>query len=140
MKLIETVINMSFQKILIPTDGSDNTLPAIRAGFKIAQLSNGNVTALHVTDKPANDEGVAKILNVVISMGKELGVEVTPLVRSGKPIDVILDLSGEHDVIVMGSLGRTGLGKALIGSVAQSVIAEAKCPVTVVKNNEVDAQ
>jgi hypothetical protein len=52
-------------------------------------------------------------------------------VLEGDPVDVILRAAEEtySDVIVMGTHGRTGLGRLLLGSVAESVIRKAPCPV-----------
>jgi nucleotide-binding universal stress UspA family protein len=44
-----------------------------------------------------------------------------------------VELSSEHDLIVMGTLGRTGFSKLLLGSVAERVVRFAKCPVLVVR-------
>jgi nucleotide-binding universal stress UspA family protein len=55
-------------------------------------------------------------------------------VVGGPPAKVILEESAGHDLIVMGTLGRTGMAKILIGSVAEKVVKLAKCPVMVVRN------
>src|SRR6056297_578306 len=64
----------------------------------------------------------------------EHGVSVTTVVSDGKPVEGILDCADEHDVnqIVIGSHGRTGVGRVLLGSVAEQVVRRAECPTTVV--------
>lgn len=64
----------------------------------------------------------------------EHGSSVTTVVSDGKPAEEILDSADEHDVdqIVMGSHGRTGVGRILLGSVAEQVVRRAECPTTVV--------
>jgi nucleotide-binding universal stress UspA family protein len=64
----------------------------------------------------------------------EHGVSVTTLIRDGKPAGEILDCADEHDVdqIVMGSHGRTGVARVLLGSVAEQVVRRSECPTTVV--------
>jgi nucleotide-binding universal stress UspA family protein len=62
------------------------------------------------------------------------GLAVTTVVRDGKPAGEILDCAAEHGVdrIVMGSHGRTGVARVLLGSVAEQVVRRAECPTTVV--------
>jgi nucleotide-binding universal stress UspA family protein len=61
-------------------------------------------------------------------------VSVATVTRDGKPAGEILDCADEHDVdqIVMGSHGRTGVARVLLGSVAEQVVRRSACPVTVV--------
>ncbi|HNU35172.1 MAG TPA: universal stress protein, partial [Methanomassiliicoccales archaeon] len=63
-----------------------------------------------------------------------LGVKVTTRIEEGSPSRKIVDLSAEHDLVVMGTLGRTGFSKLLLGSVAERVVRFAKCPVLVVRS------
>jgi nucleotide-binding universal stress UspA family protein len=62
------------------------------------------------------------------------GVPVTTVTRDGKPAGEILACADEHDVdqIVMGSHGRTGVARVLLGSVAEQVVRRSECPTTVV--------
>jgi len=64
---------------------------------------------------------------------ERLGVKVTPRIEEGSPSRKIVELSSEHDLVVMGTLGRTGFSKLLLGSVAERVVRFAKCPVLVVR-------
>ncbi|MEM9490904.1 MAG: universal stress protein, partial [Myxococcota bacterium] len=59
-------------------------------------------------------------------------------VRIGAPADMLLNLAGEigAHLIIMGSHGRTGLTRLLMGSVSERVVREAKCPVLVVRERE----
>jgi nucleotide-binding universal stress UspA family protein len=62
------------------------------------------------------------------------GVSVTTIVRDGKPAGEILDCAEEYDVdqLVMGSHGRTGVARVLLGSVAEQVVRRSERPTTVV--------
>jgi nucleotide-binding universal stress UspA family protein len=62
------------------------------------------------------------------------GADVTTVIRDGKPAEEILDCAEEHDVdqIVMGSHGRTGVSRVLLGSIAEQVVRRATVPTTVV--------
>lgn len=147
---------MVFDKILVPTDGSEYTKAAVRRGMDLAKLSSGKITALYVMDQTIftnvpMDTAVMNVyrtlekegknaLQFVEELGREAGVSVEIKLAEGIPIKVILELSKEYDVIVMGTLGRTGMSKLLMGSVAERVVRASRCPVMVVRSPEADKQ
>ncbi len=147
---------MVFDKILVPTDGSEYTKAAVRKAMDLAKLSSGKITALYVMDQTIftnvpMDTAVMNVyhtlekegknaLQFVEELGKETGVSVEIKLAEGIPIKVILELSKEYDVIVMGTLGRTGMSKLLMGSVAERVVRASRCPVMVVRSPEADKQ
>jgi len=138
-----------FKKILIPTDGSEYTKAAVRMGLEIAKASEAEVTALYVVDQTSfinfpTDSTIISVYTLLEKEGEEaleyvkqeaerLGVKVTPRIEEGSPSRKIVELSSEHDLVVMGTLGRTGFSKLLLGSVAERVVRFAKCPVLVVR-------
>ena len=61
------------------------------------------------------------------------GIEAEELIVEGAPVKSIVSVSGDYDIIVMGTLGRTGFAKLMMGSVAERVVRYAKCPVLVVR-------
>jgi nucleotide-binding universal stress UspA family protein len=143
---------MSFKKILVPTDGSEFTKHAVDTAIELAALSGGKVTALYVLDSSiyANSPMDTALVNVydtldkegrcatgyVLEKAKEAGVEAEEKRIDGMPAKTILHEAeaGVYDIIVMGTLGRTGISKFLMGSVAEKVVQNAKCPVLVVKS------
>lgn len=127
---------MSFQNILVPTDGSANTDTAIAKAIELAGIAGGRITALYVKDKSASDGTANAATGRVAEMASRNGTPCTELVVSGVPADVIAKMSSEYDVIVMGTLGRTGLKKVFVGSVAETVVKNADCPVIVVRKTE----
>ena len=68
-----------------------------------------------------------------VTEGKKKGVRITGKVVYGHPADEIIKISKDYDLIVMGSLGRTGVSHLLMGSVAEKVVRFAYCPVLVVR-------
>ena len=136
-----------FKNILIPTDGSEYTRAAISKGLELAKLMEAEVTALYVVDQTSfinfpMDSTVVSVYSLlekegkdaveyVKSEGEKLGVKVVTSIVEGAPARKIVDASSTHDLVVMGTLGRTGFSK--LGSVAERVIRFAKCPVLVVK-------
>jgi nucleotide-binding universal stress UspA family protein len=141
-----------YKRILIPTDGSDRTKPAITSGLEMAKLMNAEVTALSVidvgdfasstqglgiSDRYAYLESVAEAaVEYVKQKGRELGVEVQTKITRGNPAMDIIQASGNYDLIVMGTLGRTGLAHMLVGSVAEKVVRNSVCPVMVVRETK----
>jgi nucleotide-binding universal stress UspA family protein len=139
-----------FKKILIPTDGSEYTKAAVRKGLEIAKAVGAEVTALYVVDQTSfinfpMDYTIVSVYTLLEKEGEEamefvkkeaeaLGVKVTTRIEEGSPSRKIVDLSAEHDLVVMGTLGRTGFSKLLLGSVAERVVRFAKCPVLVVRS------
>ena len=145
---------MSFKKILIPTDGSEYTKVAIQKGLALAEQIGAEVTALYVMDQtpfvnmPMDSTTVTihsilknegkQALDYVKKLGEEKGVKVDARIEDGFPVRNILDHSKNFDLIVMGTLGRSGVSKLLMGSVAEKVVRHADCPVMVVRAHEVD--
>lgn len=138
-----------FKKILIPTDGSEYTKAAISKGLELAKLMNAEVTAMYVVDQTSfinfpMDSTMVSVYSLLEKEGKEaveyvrkegekIGVKVETVVEEGSPARKIVDASKNFDLIVMGTLGRTGFSKLLLGSVAERVVRYADCPVMVVR-------
>lgn len=144
---------MGFQNILVPTDGSEYTKAAVAKAIELAKAVGGHVTALYVIDKTvfSNLPADAAVANVYASLEKEgqkaldyvcseasaAGVEAKTKIREGSPVNEILSESAEgYDAVVMGTLGRTGMSKLLMGSVAEKVVRASVCPVMVVRAKE----
>ncbi|MFT0899275.1 universal stress protein [Candidatus Methanoprimaticola sp. MG2] len=143
---------MTFKNILVPTDGSEYTKSAVKKAMELAKLSGGKVTALYVLDQTIltnmpMDTAVMNVYNTlekegkvavdyVRDLGAEEGVEVELSIKEGTPVKVILEESPNYDIIVMGTLGRTGMSKLLMGSVAERVVRASMCPVMVVRASE----
>lgn len=142
-----------YKKILIATDGSDHSEEAVKHGLTMAKRSGATVTALHVVEvvhpsrsissptsllldeqiEEIKEEG-KKIVQNVVKRGKEMGVEVHPVVAEGHPANEIIEHAKECDLVVVGTLGRSGISHLLLGSVAEKVVRHAPVPVLVVKS------
>lgn len=142
---------MSIQKILIPTDGSEFTKKAIEYGISMAKLTGGNITTVYVMDQSIysnmpmdstvvnlydmlKKEGEAA-LTYVIERCEQEKVEVMGILEEGMPSKTIVNMSADYDLIVMGTLGKKGMTKMLMGSVAEKVIERCQCPVMVINAN-----
>jgi nucleotide-binding universal stress UspA family protein len=139
-----------YERILVPTDGSSGVTVALAEALDIAELSGGTVHALYVVDTrdysrlPETtwvdlESGLAdrgeRALAAVSEQAKARGVSVETTVDRGAPHERILAHAAEHDVdlLVMGTHGRTGVHRFLLGSVTEKVVRSADVPVLTVR-------
>lgn len=147
-----------YHKILLPTDGSKYAEKAAKHAIWIAGHSNAELIALNVVDTsslvglPAEDLTIRvseilkdegqKSLDNISKLIEELekneefktGVKLIKESKEGPPADVILKTVKEEniDLIVMGTSGKHGLDRFLLGSVTEKVVRSAKVPVLAV--------
>jgi nucleotide-binding universal stress UspA family protein len=144
-----------FKHILIPVDGSDNSQRAIDKAIALAQAFKSQVTAIYVIDPYAFTGagtdfayGHSEYLSAATAEGKQalqiakdafqtVGIEINSnLVDGHSTYKVILEEAAEIgvDLIVMGSHGRKGFEKLILGSVTSQVLSHAHLPVLVVRD------
>ena len=140
---------MHADKILFPTDFSPASEDALRWATALARDSGATLSIVHVEEPPmaygggemyiALDEGETKgelrrLLGNVVPTDHNVPFEHRLLV--GDPATAIVeDAEKENaDLIVMGTHGRAGLSRLLMGSVAEAVVRRARCPVLTVKH------
>lgn len=139
---------IGWERLLLATDGSRYSAAAGERAIDFAKSYGGEIQAVSVVDIPP--ETFAEAMNAVEKLtakAKEFvedvkkaaqarGVKATGFVGEGEAYQVITSLAEKEraDVIVMGSHGRTGLRRLLMGSVAERAIGHASCPVLVVKS------
>ncbi|MGA7990713.1 MAG: universal stress protein [Thermoanaerobaculia bacterium] len=142
--------------VLVATDLSDPSLPAVQAGAAWARRDRKPLTVLHVLDLQITTIG----FNLEVPPGgfsalspdamadlrrwagerlaealRQTGAEGEPLVEEGWAPDVILRVAARlpAELIVIGTIGRTGIGRMLLGSVAEGVVRRAPCSVLVTR-------
>lgn len=125
-------------RLLLATDGSRSSDAAAVAAQRIAHCCATPITVLSVEVPSHSAERQAEarsIVQRVVRLLKEAGLAAEPLVEKGETHHVVLDAAKATgaDLIVMGSHGRTSLGRLLLGSNSERVIGRAECPVLVVK-------
>ncbi len=126
------------RRILLATDGSSHSEAAASAAGHLALQTGLPVTVVSVVIGSYNaarrQEAQEAVASNVVRL-KNLGVEAEGRVVEGRPDEAIAKAAEDvgADLIVMGSHGRTGLAKVLLGSVTERVIGQALCPVLVVK-------
>jgi nucleotide-binding universal stress UspA family protein len=138
---------LAIQTILHPTDFSDRSLFAFRLACALARDYQAHLIVLHVAPLQVLGavEGVVLIPpeNQREALEEELhrlqppnpGIHVEHRLVQGEPVPEILEVAGQTkaDLIVMGTHGRTGLSRLLMGSVAEQVVRNAPCPVLIVR-------
>ncbi len=138
----------SYATVLIPTDGSETATVSVDHAVELARQYGATLHGLYVVDTAAvgSDLDAAMIQDALESRGESVlgefeetataaGVEgVETAIRSGAPHRAILSYADEHDVdlIVMGTHGRRGLRRYLLGSVTEKVVRLADVPVLTV--------
>ena len=126
---------VAFRRLVLATDGSPASDAAWRAALEIARRTRAGlaIAAVSYGDLPLNQAQTQ--VSRLVEEAQTAGVAADALVLSGRPDDAILQLARirEADLIVLGSHGRTGLKRLLLGSVAERVIGQARCPVLVAK-------
>lgn len=125
-------------KVLVATDGSRYGDAAAFTAGKLARSTGMPLVAVSAVLASHNDqrrrEAVEAVERIKLGLGNE-GVAVVGVVAEGRPEQVILDQARNTgaDIIVMGTHGRTGFERLLMGSVAERVIGFSECSVLAVK-------
>jgi nucleotide-binding universal stress UspA family protein len=140
-----------FRRILVPHDFSETATHALRVAADLAERHGGRITVLHVLTPFYSGPGYPTQDEIAwtppAEMTRERERRLGDLVRDalgpraervtcravlGEAVPAILDAAKDADVIVVATLGRTGLARFLIGSVAEKVVRHAAIPVLTV--------
>ena len=138
---------VGFQRVLVATDGSKQCRHAVERAIDFARSYGGEITVVSIVDVPAEfyaeapqvvEDLVHKAKGYVEEVKRQAeasGVKAEAFVKEGEAYQAIIDFAKARDIniIVMGSHGRTGLKRLLMGSVAEKVIGYASCPVLITR-------
>jgi nucleotide-binding universal stress UspA family protein len=139
---------MTFHTILYPTDFSPGSVEAFRYACALARDCDARLVVVHALEPAVAMVGEAALVPTDINELREVAqkqldavqptdpsVRIERVFREGPAPAVILDVADEFraDLIVMGTHGRTGLKRLLMGSVAEMVLRRARCPVLTVR-------
>jgi nucleotide-binding universal stress UspA family protein len=145
-----------YGRILVPTDGSPGVERAVEHAIELADVHGATLHAVYVVNTASlatlpmetSWEGVGAMLREdgedalsrVGEMAEDAGVAVETHLVEGSPSREIVRFAEECDVdaIVMGTHGRGGIDRLLLGSVAERVVRAAEVPVTTVRVGEVE--
>lgn len=128
------------RRLLIPTDYSEPSLRAIEYGLGLAGQLGASITVLHAYGEKAeapysvDQREHAERLDKLLRRYKSSSVEIVGLVRWAVPSDGINHVAAEidADLVVMGTHGRHGMQRALLGSVAESVLRDSTRPIVTI--------
>lgn len=140
---------MTHERILIATDDSEPAQRATEEAIALARSFDATLYALYVLEtaepppwfedpaaKPGVDTKAHQALDGVISAATERNFdrEIVSAIVRGQTAPAILEYAEEHDIdlIVIGTHGRTGLDRALMGSIAENIVRESRVPVVTV--------
>jgi nucleotide-binding universal stress UspA family protein len=127
---------MTMRDVLFATDFSSASEPAGRVARELARQWDGTLHVVHVVPPVTDPADASKRLERLgTSLGEGLSLKTALL--SGRVARHIIDYAREKSVglIVLGTHGRTGVSRALLGSVAEAVVRLAPCPVLTVPSS-----
>ncbi|NGM70580.1 universal stress protein [Natronolimnobius sp. AArcel1] len=145
-----------YNTILVPTDGSPGVEPAIDNALELAQRYDASVHAISVIDsaelmeldylgdrtafeqtiEPLEDAAKDAVQTVEArARAEDADLEVVTVVRQGTPFETILEYADhvDADLIVMGTHGRRGLSRYLLGSTTERIVRASPVPVLTVR-------
>ena len=155
--------NVNFKKIMIATDGSTCSMLAADKGIELARLSKGTVYAVYVTSttylapidrdffsstginpyyesmyeamREAMKKQGLQAVDSVKGLGDKKGINVETVLLEGNPSEELIRYAEDEqmDVVVMGTVGKKGLDRLLLGNVTGNLVRHSKVPVMVIR-------
>ena len=138
-----------YKKILVPVDGSDLSMLAFQKALNLAEMVGGTVDIVYVSEYPATgpvgmeqpveinpQPDFSDILEPYLETSKKKHVRVHSEVKRGMPREEIEKMSGDYDLIIMGTRGRNPLMSLIMGNVAEHVSRHALCPVMLIRKKK----
>jgi len=147
-------IDGDYEEILVPTDGSEPAAAAVEPGLAIAEATGARVHVVHVVNvgsvalspeytTPGElldrlEAAGRATTERIATQARERGLEAVTEVLEGMPARDLLAYADEQgvDLIAMGTAGRTGVGRYLLGSTTERIIRHAEMPVLAVNARE----
>jgi nucleotide-binding universal stress UspA family protein len=148
--------NAMYDRILVPVDGSPTSTRGLQEAIRLAQLTKGRLRLMHVMDVLSlvlAGEGYAitsgDLMKTVRKRGQEVIAEAQRMVEAaGVPVETLLvdNLGGrvdelvaddvtswKADIVVLGTHGRRGVGRVMLGSDAEQIVRTATVPVLLLR-------
>jgi nucleotide-binding universal stress UspA family protein len=138
-----------YDRILVPTDGTDQT-PVVEQALNVAELADATVHALYVVNEKALDyqpsesgrketrearrEEGEEATAEIVEKAEDRGIDATTAIEEGKPAATIVEYAEDEgmDMVVMGTHGRSGVDRYVLGSVTEQVVRKSETPVLTV--------
>ena len=148
-----------YRRILVPTDGSACAMRAVHEAVELAKAIGAEITFLYALENPlttgtASPEALPysaqlwddlktmadEALEAASAVAESVGVRATAVrVDNRAPVPAILEVEGDHDLVMMGTHGRRGFNRWMFGSVAEGALRRAKRPFLLVRSDEDEA-
>ena len=142
-----------YKRILVPVDGSPTSVRGLDEALKLARLTGASIRLVHVLDQlvfVGGDTYTVDVFGILKEAGERImqemkaravatkGIEVSTFVSDvlpGRVCDVVLEQAKafDADLIVVGTHGRRGVGRLLVGSDAEQIVRHAAVPVLLVR-------
>ena len=139
-----------FNKIILAVDGSDASKKAALKAFFLSRETGIKILLIHVVHIPASSITPAlttpmadvmdamkkqgeSILDEIMKIGSDIGVQVEKRLVDGIPDDQIIKTADKNDLIILGSKGHSTLDRILIGSVSEKVLHHSNATVMIVR-------
>ena len=140
------MIKNNIKKILVPLDGSKNSMRGLDEAIYLARQCHATITGLYVIPiYPRNfadaimpyqihlSKSAKKFMSNAKTKCAQKGIVFRSKIVFGSPVSEIDDMAKKFDIIVIGSRGQSGLKEMFLGSVANAIIHKSKVPVLVIK-------
>ena len=141
-----------FNRLVVPVDGSEPSNKTVSLAIEFAKNRKASIIFCHAIDevsmiRAAGAAGVdwqpgvddlrregKRVLDAAMTQASQAGVEAHAVMSDRGPVDTILDAVRDHvaDLIVMGTHGRRGFSRAVLGSVTEAALRHAHVPILVV--------
>lgn len=148
---------MKLERLLVPVDYSEPSRLALRQAAFLAERFGATLTVMHVWERPTTfpetqldgkelgdvvrENSDAELVEFVGSAALTASVPVETRVVPGEPVDTICRVAADgFDMVVLGTHGRTGISRLLLGSVAERVVRACAVPVLSVRVSEPAAE
>jgi nucleotide-binding universal stress UspA family protein len=136
-----------YQKILVPVDGSDHSMRALKEAINLAKMTDGKITLMHVNRRESpmsrssnsKDEIIQSNGKSILAADKKIveaeGLSVDTIMAEGKVAEEIVRTAkeGSFDLVIIGARGLSRVEEIMLGSVSCGVAEKAPCPVIVTK-------
>lgn len=145
-----------YKRILVPVDGSPTSTRGLDEAIRLAKLTGAGIRLVHVLDRFVLAAGgatyTADVFGLLREGGEEIlqqmkarvaasGIDVTTYISeplAGRLCDVVIDQAKDYDadLIVLGTHGRRGVGRLLLGSGAEQILRTVTVPVLLVRSTD----
>lgn len=127
---------MQVRHFLVPVDGSKSSRRALDYAIEISECIGAKITLMYVLDKTSDDDvlDAKSILRELRDYASKKKIKASLKLAKGQPWkEIVKEAKHGYYMVLIGSKGRSGISRMLLGSVAENVARKSSCPVTIVR-------